>query len=96
MEEFAQVDVNRDGCIDREELRNFFINKGITDPEQLTSIVDEIFEQIDEDADGTISQEEFVNKFMETKARLEQLKIECMHKMIDHDRQLWEVEGKLE
>jgi len=33
MEEFAQVDVNRDGCIDREELRNFFINKGITDPE---------------------------------------------------------------
>ena len=68
---FNEIDTNKDGFIQRGELRSFFLNRGISDEEQLSVVVDDIYEQIDEDEDGTISVEEFVNKFMEMRVRLE-------------------------
>ena len=71
LNEFGEMDTNKDGFLSREELRNFFYKKGITDEEQLFALVDDIYEMLDEDEDGTISLDEFVNKFMETRAKLE-------------------------
>ena len=47
MKEFQEVDTNRDGSISREELRNFFMSKGITNELQLNAVVDDLFEMLD-------------------------------------------------
>ena len=50
LEAFAEIDMNDDGKIQREELKSYFVNKlGIKDGEQLEVVVDDIYEQIDED-----------------------------------------------
>ena len=55
---FAAMDTNGDGRVDREEMDTFLAQKGIDD-EHRSQIVDEIFEKLDKDGNGRIDLDEF-------------------------------------
>ncbi|KAL6981591.1 hypothetical protein U1Q18_023218 [Sarracenia purpurea var. burkii] len=68
-EQFATLDLNRDGVLSRSELRKAFESLRLmethfgldvtTTPEELTALYDSIFENFDCDKNGTIDLEEF-------------------------------------
>ena len=49
------MDTNRDGQISKVELDTFFQAKGVSDFEQRTIIIDEVFNQCDVDQDQYIT-----------------------------------------
>eukprot|EP00538_Stauroneis_constricta_P000013 CAMPEP_0119570372 /NCGR_PEP_ID=MMETSP1352-20130426/43579_1 /TAXON_ID=265584 /ORGANISM="Stauroneis constricta, Strain CCMP1120" /LENGTH=773 /DNA_ID=CAMNT_0007620039 /DNA_START=839 /DNA_END=3160 /DNA_ORIENTATION=+ len=64
---FQQVDMDGNGHIDREELKQLFnLLECFITPDEL----EEVFEQLDEDKDGTICQSEFTNWYVKSEERL--------------------------
>ena len=57
-QEFAVIDTNGDGKVDRDEMDHFLANSGIDD-EHRSQIVEELFEKLDNDANGRIDLDEF-------------------------------------
>ena len=57
-QEFAAIDENGDGKVDRDEMDNFLARQGIDD-EHRSQIVEELFEKLDNDANGRIDLDEF-------------------------------------
>ena len=57
-QEFAQLDRNGDGKVDRNEMDVFLAQRGIDD-EHRSQIVDEIFEKLDRDQNGQVDIAEF-------------------------------------
>ena len=53
--EFDGIDVNRDGYLERAELHQYFLERGVDDPEQRAKIVDTVIENCDVDHDDRIS-----------------------------------------
>ena len=57
-QEFAQIDLDGDGRVDRNEMDTFLSKQGIDD-EHRSQIVDELFDKLDQDANGRIDITEF-------------------------------------
>lgn len=64
---FQQVDMDGNGHVDREELKQLFnLLECYVSPTEL----EEVFNQLDEDKDGTISQREFTNWYCQSEERI--------------------------
>ena len=68
-QEFAAIDENGDGKVDRDEMDNFLARQGIDD-EHRSQIVEELFEKLDNDANGRIDLDEFSQQYVMTKNQL--------------------------
>lgn len=68
-QEFAAIDSNGDGKVDRDEMDNFLARQGIDD-EHRSQIVEELFEKLDNDANGRIDLDEFSQQYVMTKNQL--------------------------
>lgn len=79
---FRQIDVNEDGFVDRDELRELFkaLDHHVTDHE-----LDEVFAMLDIDKDGKISQEEF-NKWYTNSAELIRSQTRQVFDSLDKDK----------
>eukprot|EP00980_Cylindrotheca_fusiformis_P030490 scaffold24900_cov137-Cylindrotheca_fusiformis.AAC.2 len=64
---FSQVDIDGNGHVDREELKQLFnLLECYISPREL----EEVFNQLDEDKDGTISQQEFTEWYCRSEERI--------------------------
>lgn len=68
-QEFAALDRDGDGMVDRNEMDAFLSTKGIDD-EHRTQIVDELFDKLDKDVSGKIDLAEFSQQYVSTKNQL--------------------------
>ena len=67
--QFDQIDRNRDGRVDRNEIDMFLADRGIED-EHRAQIVDEIFDKLDLDQNGFVDLNEFSSEYVSTKNQL--------------------------
>ena len=68
-QEFAVIDTNRDGKVDKPEMLAFLEGKDV-DINHRTEIVEEIFRKCDQDHNGFIDINEFVHYYLDTKNQL--------------------------
>lgn len=86
-QEFAALDVNRDGKVDRNEMLGFLEAKNI-DHNHRTEIVDEIFKKCDMDGNGYIELDEFVKYYFDTSRQLEERNKEQTQRIVAIQKQI--------
>ena len=67
--EFALIDTDGSGKIDKQEMNNFLAQKGIDEDHRL-QIIDVVFSACDLDGNGLIELNEFIGHFINTKDQL--------------------------
>lgn len=82
-----EIDVDGSGKIDRHEMDEFLMRKGI-DEEHRSQIIDVVFKKCDVDNSGTIELEEFVAEYLETKNKLEEKQDELTKQIAENHRQV--------
>jgi len=91
---FAAMDTNGDGRIDREEMDAFLSQKGIDD-EHRHQILDEIFEKIDKDGNGRIELDEFSEQYVSTKNQLIERESEIKQNIMSNNSRLKQAREEL-
>jgi len=91
---FAAMDTNGDGRIDREEMDAFLAQKGIDD-EHRHQILDEIFEKIDKDGNGRIELDEFSEQYVSTKNQLIERESEIKQNIMSNNSRLKQAREEL-
>jgi len=67
--EFAAIDENGDGKVDKTEMDLFLKSRGV-DEDHRQQIVEELFSKCDEDHSGRIELNEFIDHYLDTKNQL--------------------------
>ena len=89
--EFAQIDTNGDGKVDRHEMDTFLHRQGIDD-EHRQQIVDELFDKLDQDQNGRIELNEFSEQYVSTKNQLIEREQEIKSNILTNNAKLKEAQ----
>ena len=92
--EFAQIDTNGDGKVDRHEMDTFLHRQGIDD-EHRQQIVDELFDKLDQDQNGRIELNEFSEQYVSTKNQLIEREQEIKSNILTNNAKLKEAQQEL-
>ena len=90
-QEFAKIDTNGDGRVDRQEMDAFLAQSGIDDDHR-SQIVAELFEKLDGDQDGRIDLAEFSAQYVTTKNQLIERETDIKSQIIMNHQRLKEAE----
>ena len=92
--EFDQIDENKDGRVDRDEMDHYLANQGI-DEEHRVQIVDELFDKCDKDGNNRIDLDEFSSLYVQTKNQLVERETEIKQSIIVNNNRLKEAKEQL-
>ena len=92
--EFAQIDTNGDGKVDRNEMDDFLSRRGIDD-EHRQQIVDELFDKLDQDQNGRIELSEFSEQYVSTKNQLIERETEIKQNILSNNARLKNAQQEL-
>ena len=92
--EFAVIDTNGDGRVDRHEMDTFLNRQGIDD-EHRQQIVDELFDKLDQDQNGRIELNEFSAQYVSTKNQLIEREQEIKSNILTNNAKLKEAQQEL-
>ena len=92
--EFAAIDLDGSGKIDKQEMNNFLEQKGI-DQEHRMQIIDVVFQACDLDGSGLIELHEFIGHFLNTKNQLVAREAELVNAIKTSNRNLKEAKTHL-
>lgn len=81
---FHMIDINKNGVLDRSELRKVLKKLGVS-PESLENDVDTLLDEVDENRDGMVSLDEFNNWYINQKIRATS-RIEKLFNAYDQDK----------
>jgi len=80
-----QMDMDNNGCVDRQEMERFLTKKNINEKYR-EEIIDKLFQDADLDRNGTIQLDEFVELYWQTKNQLVEKEDELKRLIISLNR----------
>ena len=94
-QQFAVMDRDGDGRVDRDEMDNYLAGQGV-DEEHRSQIVDELFEKCDKDGDQRIELAEFSGLYVSTKNQLVEREEEIKKNIVMNNQKLKQAREELE